>query len=133
MCYGRHTTNQRQVTVVWYSVWSVLSWRSPSSSQSGAPDAGYLLTPRADHGSTHPSLNTAEPGQLVSGSFTQRCLNEGQSGVPDAESSHLSKTGHTGTHRSAFDAASPGDCSVLIWPARETPSQGHLTLGVSSH
>ena len=51
------------------------------------------------------------------GVVTKRYLSEGQSGAPDAEPSHMSKTGHVGTHRPAYDAASPGDRSVSSRPA----------------
>ena len=59
-------------------------------------------------------VNAAEPGKPVSGVLTQSSLNEGQSGAPDAEPSHISKASHEGTHQSAL-------------------SQGRLTLGASFH
>ena len=43
-------------------------------------------------GSTHPStLDVAEAVQTVSGGPTHSCLNEGESGAPNAELSYMSK------------------------------------------
>ena len=56
----------------------------------------------------------------MSGGLTQRCLNEGQLGAPDAEPSDMSKTGHGGAHWSTLGPAPPG-----VWrTGSKIPSYG---------
>ena len=88
----------------------------------------YLTGPGPGRGLGHGGIQRAEDTGASVG-LTQRFLNEGQSGAPDAEPSDMSKIGYVGTHRSVFDAASPGDRSVptmgepifrrSMWPDQE--------------
>ena len=60
-------------------------------------------------------------------------LSSTKSGEPNVGCQLPPRVDREGTHRSVFDAPSPGDRWVSIWPAWAAPSPGNLTLGASFH